>query len=164
MPNLKSSKPKRAILLLIGLIIVVLSFSFIYKMSSQDGYRSNAVSKRVVHFFRDNVDILNAINQNPYINSINFNIIVRKIAHFTEYFFLFLIVHIVLSFTKLNDKRKKFISLFACVLFAVTDEFHQLFVSGRTPLITDIIIDSLGALTAMQLISVLKKREQKASD
>lgn len=162
--NLKSKKPKKAILFLIGLIIIALSFAFIYKMSSQDGYRSNAVSKKIVSFFKEKVEFLDALNQNPYIESINFNVVIRKIAHFTEYFFLFLIIHIVLSLTKLNDRKNKLISFIICVLFAVTDEFHQLFVSGRTSKLTDIIIDSLGAFTAMQLTYVFKKREEKIID
>ena len=40
------------------------------------------------------------------------------------------------------------ILLFAIViagLYAVSDEFHQSFIPGRTPLISDVAIDTLGA-------------------
>jgi len=31
------------------------------------------------------------------------------------------------------------------VLYAVTDEFHQLFISGRSAQVTDVLIDGIGA-------------------
>ena len=34
-------------------------------------------------------------------------------------------------------------------LYSATDEFHQFFVPGRHPAITDVMIDSIGAATAM---------------
>ena len=34
-------------------------------------------------------------------------------------------------------------------LFSATDEFHQSFVPGRHPAITDVMIDSIGAATAL---------------
>jgi VanZ family protein len=42
----------------------------------------------------------------------------------------------------------------ACALaamFSATDEFHQSFVPGRYPAVTDVLIDSLGAAVAMVL-------------
>lgn len=37
------------------------------------------------------------------------------------------------------------LSIIVCALYAVSDEFHQLFVSGRSGEIRDIIIDSCAA-------------------
>lgn len=52
-----------------------------------------------------------------------------------------------------------------CILYAASDEFHQLFVPGRAGLITDVCIDSAGALLgillflgALRLISRRTKR------
>ena len=41
-----------------------------------------------------------------------------------------------------------------CVLYAALDELHQKFVAGRGPALTDVFIDSLGALTGI-VLSVL---------
>ena len=38
------------------------------------------------------------------------------------------------------------------VLFSTTDEFHQSFVPGRHPAVTDVLIDSLGAAVALTLV------------
>ena len=39
-----------------------------------------------------------------------------------------------------------------CVLYAITDEFHQTFVDGRIGTSRDVLIDTAGALTAAVLI------------
>lgn len=43
------------------------------------------------------------------------------------------------------------------VLYAVLDEIHQLFISGRAGKLLDVMIDSFGALIMMGLLFVLKK-------
>ena len=54
-----------------------------------------------------------------------------------------------------------------CILYAASDEFHQLFVPGRAGLVTDVCIDSAGALlgillflAALHLASRHAKRKQ----
>jgi VanZ family protein len=37
-------------------------------------------------------------------------------------------------------------------VYSATDEFHQSFVPGRHPAITDVLIDSIGAATALLLV------------
>ena len=41
--------------------------------------------------------------------------------------------------------RAGWLSWLIAVLYAATDELHQSFTPGRTPLVTDVIIDSFGA-------------------
>jgi len=43
-------------------------------------------------------------------------------------------------------------SLLICMLYASSDEFHQLFVPGRAGRVTDVLIDSFGALTGIIVI------------
>jgi VanZ family protein len=47
-----------------------------------------------------------------------------------------------------------FYSLLLAIFYAVTDEYHQTLVSGRSGKILDVGIDSLGAISG--LISMLK--------
>ena len=46
-------------------------------------------------------------------------------------------------------KRWFFIAWAMAVLFSTTDEFHQSFVPGRHPAIIDVLIDTVGAATAL---------------
>ncbi len=70
---------------------------------------------------------------------------VRKMAHATEYAILgCLLTNLCLTF----PMRKAYMwGWLMGSAYAATDEFHQLFVSGRSGQITDVMIDSVGCLT-----------------
>lgn len=65
---------------------------------------------------------------------------VRKAAHFTNYAILFwLLVSGPL-------RERPYFAFGLCMLYALLDEGHQLFVSDRTPSLYDVALDSSGAL------------------
>lgn len=79
----------------------------------------------------------------------NNDFLLKKFAHFCEYFILsFLICRALLNTTKISLKKSLLFAFLASVVYAISDEYHQSFVPGREPRIRDIIIDSFGALTA----------------
>ncbi|MBE3116287.1 VanZ family protein [Candidatus Bathyarchaeota archaeon] len=43
------------------------------------------------------------------------------------------------------DKKRWWLAWLVAVLYAITDEFHQSFIPGRTPLLGDVAIDSFAA-------------------
>ena len=68
------------------------------------------------------------------------HMLVRKSAHFTEYGILFwLLVRGPLA-------QRPYLALMLCVVYALTDEGHQVFVPGRTASLYDVALDSTGAL------------------
>lgn len=72
---------------------------------------------------------------------------IRKIAHFTIY----TVLGIFLFSAALNVERgalykKALISMSIGLLYSMTDEFHQLFVAGRSGEITDVLIDFGGVV------------------
>lgn len=75
------------------------------------------------------------------------NLPLRKCAHASVYLVLSLLI---LNFLFICFKNKKifnaFIAVFISFLYACTDEYHQLFVEGRTGQFIDVLIDSLGAV------------------
>ena len=73
--------------------------------------------------------------------------LMRKSAHFIAYLILgFLVSHAMKneSFTATAWKRRG-TTLLICVAYAISDEFHQVFVPGRGPLLKDVLIDGSGA-------------------
>lgn len=46
-------------------------------------------------------------------------------------------------------KKTAFLAWGMAILYAITDEFHQSFVPGRSPRLTDVGIDSLGTLLGL---------------
>ena len=70
---------------------------------------------------------------------------VRKAAHFAIYAMLGVSVFISVGFSAEKKLQQFIISVFLCFLYGVFDEVHQLFVEGRAGLISDVIIDTVGA-------------------
>ena len=72
----------------------------------------------------------------------------RKGAHIFEYFILTLLFIRLLKFYKIRPGKVMVFSFILSLLYAFSDEFHQLFVFGREGKILDIGIDSLGIVLA----------------
>ena len=81
--------------------------------------------------------------------------ILRKCGHFTEYFILGVVATITVFQVKIN--RKMLSALGYCILVASVDETIQLFVSGRSGQITDVMLDSVGALTGVIIVWLSRK-------
>lgn len=70
---------------------------------------------------------------------------VRKLAHFSEYALLAATVALPLYVYGMRGIPLMLVVGAICVGFACTDEYHQSFVSGRSPSKKDVMIDSTGA-------------------
>ncbi len=88
--------------------------------------------------------------------------IVRKLAHFTIYAMLGF--NTFYMYKNYGVKHSALYALVTCILYACSDEWHQSFVSGRSTQITDICIDTCGALSLILLnIGLIRwKSSQKA--
>lgn len=76
------------------------------------------------------------------------DLILRKIAHITEYAALFLLARKAFYETGSNRGRKR-VFLWAIgfsVLYAFSDEYHQSFVPGRCQSLIDVGIDTAGVI------------------
>jgi len=59
------------------------------------------------------------------------------------------------------DKKKRWLAWLLAILYALTDEYHQSYVSGRHPSIWDVIIfDDLGALLSLWLATRNSKQKR----
>ena len=92
-----------------------------------------------------------------------FHMILRKLAHVTEYFISGLLLF--RAFRNGSDKKKEWLwaafSLFIVVIIASSDEFHQSFVSTRTASFVDVGIDILGGFLAQGVNVIMFKRQQQ---
>lgn len=87
--------------------------------------------------------------------------VIRKMAHFTEYGVLALILF--RAFRSGNCARWHWrwavYSWLVVVAYALLDEFHQTFVASRTPSIVDSMIDSLGGTTALLILWLTRRND-----
>lgn len=141
-------KVRKYLFILLTLAWTIAIFSF----SMQTGENSDEMSigflHKVVKVIAPNLlDELEALPQEQ-LSTLNF--LVRKAAHFTEYFLLGCLS--MISLIQVNIPRKKLWGILYCILIAGMDELLQLFVSGRAGRFTDVFLDSIGAVCGIWLI------------
>lgn len=96
----------------------------------------------------------------PSIDQYLLTFIIRKSAHIFAYFILGILIFNALwriNFSKLTYSQPAISSITICALYAASDELHQLFISGRSGEVRDIIIDSIAASIGVVLIGYIYK-------
>lgn len=87
--------------------------------------------------------------------------LVRKGAHMAEYAVLAALALYWLSSFELPYRRRCAFAALISVCYAATDEFHQLFVEGRSGQASDVLIDSAGALLGLLAVSLIRCAAQR---
>ncbi len=154
------------ILNLLMLTLTVLWMAFIFFMSAAQKTESDEMSSSVEYvlcsIFIPEFDQMPPERQQEIIERLSCPI--RKAAHMTEYAILAILLFAdIRLITTLDPRNTALLSLILSAIYAASDEYHQLFVPGRSGKITDILIDSAGAATALLLILFLT-RLKKQSD
>ena len=145
----------------IHIIITLVMMVFIFVHSAMSGDVSSSESR----FF---AEILS------YITGISFQVahfIVRKAAHFTEFAVLGICLTVNFNDYKTQNeiiksdttpaknvliRHHRFASWIAGTLYACTDEFHQLFVEGRSCEFRDVCIDSAGVILGIAIAVIVR--------
>ena len=159
---------KKNLIITFLLLFVLMWMGTIFYLSSMNTNESNGRSKVIVS---DIVEIVGKITHREYNLKEKealvekFNKPIRKCAHASVYFVLSILVLNFLLALHSNLEKKYvlvfFMTIFICFLFALTDEYHQTFVYGRTGQFSDVLIDTSGALIAKSIFSILYKRKKK---
>lgn len=118
---------KKFILISMVLLCLILIFYF----SSENNYESMDTTikvSRVINVEEGNLSIL------------------RKYGHFIEFFVLEILLLSMFSCFIKVDFKIYIISLIFCLLYAFSDEIHQLYVIGRSAQVMDVCIDFCGSI------------------
>lgn len=87
--------------------------------------------------------------------------IIRKLAHCFEYALLAVCISFHFSIAQYKYCNRFLSAMIVTVLYATTDEIHQLFVPGRSGQLRDVFIDSIGALMGCLLFSYIFNKIKK---
>lgn len=132
-------KYKKVIAWLLFVSWLILIFYF----SNQPGSISSDLSNNVLKTILNNLAIS------------NFTVlagILRKLAHFSEYFILsFLTLNLVKQYKIVSPYDFVLVMSF-CFFYASSDEFHQLFIENRTASFLDVLLDYSGSLLYLTII------------
>lgn len=136
-------------------ILLISWMGVIFIFSSQDGEQSKKLSDGVTEVIVNKVIVVTKIKVSPekkiqIVEKSHLGI--RKCAHFTLYFILG-----ILSFLtcKSYGIKKIYIPLLICLLYAMSDEIHQMFTLDRYANLLDVFIDFSGALVSIFILNYL---------
>lgn len=82
---------------------------------------------------------------------------VRKCAHMTEFAILGWLLYGWLCRWQTTRLRRAGTAVGLAILYACSDEFHQLFVRGRAGRVSDVLIDSAGIVLGMVLLLLAER-------
>ena len=140
-------KNKRLIIswsLLIGWMLLI------FFMSNQPADISNKQSDLAINLFS-----IRGIDLNNHLGEIA-SFVVRKAAHFTEYFILYCF-SIAVCKHYVDIKKARIYCLFIVLGYAISDEIHQYFIPGREMAIRDVAIDFSGGVLGFIVNIVIYK-------
>ncbi len=136
----------------------IIMMCLIFNFSEQDANTSSQLSYKV------GVEVLTVTNDvfdkgwsfsRIHELSIEYQYYIRKAAHFTEYVLLAISVAFPLYVFGLRGFPLVIFAGMICVGYACLDEYHQSFVSGRTPQKKDVLIDSAGVFVGIILTRIV---------
>jgi VanZ family protein len=150
--------------IIISVVTLVFWMALILWFSSDNSEVSSSKSESIVQRIEPVVvKLAGALRQEP-ITRVQLHVFVRKNAHMFNYFILSLLAYRVFSMRGgLAVNKRLFWAWFLATAFAAADEFYQTFIPGRTGKVSDIVIDNIGVLLGLLLISLITmgKRAKK---
>ena len=141
--------------LVIKYISVAIWMLVIFLMSSEVAGTSSARSDEIVR-------TIQSIGVSTPADLLTF--VVRKAAHICAYFVLGILLFNLVKEYDLSVKKMIFISIAIAMLYACTDELHQMFVPGRSGEVRDVLIDTAGAAVGVVAYAALRSRFYKKSE
>lgn len=139
---------KNKIIKIIMWLFVLIMIIIIFLFSNMSSGSSNSKSKEIIRSGIVLVDKtfnikMSDIEITKLVNELNYPF--RKICHFMEYFILSLLLVISLKLSNVSVKNTIIITIAFCFVFSLSDEIHQMFIVGRSPMFIDCIIDTFGS-------------------
>lgn len=139
--------------IIIKAIILIIWMIIIYLLSNQKGSDSSNLSNGLLYSIFKIFSLPDSLINDCLL------FFIRKLAHFTEYFILGILVITLLKEFKIQHIF--IVSALICLLYALTDEIHQLFIDNRAGSIIDVIIDFSGATVGLLGYYILTKHKRK---
>ncbi len=155
---------RKTILRIVLIILLGLTFYTIFQLSGEDatesGSRSGSLMRQIIDIFPGTKNLTNEEKEKIVEDA---QPIIRKIAHFSIYTVVGLLTMSLVSTYQINQKKRIGITIGIGALYAMSDEFHQYFVPGRSAELRDVLIDTSGVIIGMliiiAIITIYKKIE-----
>ncbi len=140
---------------IILVILLIGTFYMIFNFSNQDGQKSGGLSRKVTTIIVEKILFISDDTKVEKIEQIE--PIIRKLAHFSIYMVTGILLMSLASTYQMETMRKIYISMLIGMIYAISDEIHQVFVPDRAAKVTDVIIDTLGVGTGIAMVLIIVK-------
>ena len=138
-------------------ILTLATFVTIFIFSNQNGNLSGSTSrgftKKIIEILRIDRNLSESEKEN-LIESCQY--IIRKTAHFSIYAIAGINMYGFINTYNIKKKNKILIALLLGIVYAISDEIHQIFSGGRTASPIDVCIDSCGVLFGIGIFLLVK--------
>lgn len=128
----------------------------IYLFSNQQGKDSYRLSSQFIQLFKEKVEntpILKNETKELFISKPSF--FVRKLAHLTIFALLGMATRLAIGYKSKSRLTGMIIALLICGLYALLDEWHQVYIPGRSAQLIDVVIDMIGASFGIMIIECI---------
>ena len=134
----------------------------IFNFSNQDSEKSGSTSQKVTEAITKDIKSIQKLNKNEKTKVIDkIEDVIRKIAHFSLYSLVGLLLMSLFSTYNINEKNRIIPTIIIGIIYAISDEFHQNFISGRSGQVSDVFLDTLGVTVGGLFILLIIKTVKK---
>ncbi len=150
---------------------MILLFDFSSQTRTESATISGNITEKIIKIIYEDYETL---PEETRLNIVHIaHVFVRKLAHFTSFFFMGLFASIAMLTYNVRFKIKVLVPLIICFLYAVIDELHQAVVPGRGPGVLDVLLDFFGCVCGTVCVFLIacyferrkkNEREQKCKN
>lgn len=138
----------RVLTTLLTLVMMLLIFFFSTENGEESDRRSGFIAMPIIRMMHADYDQLTGNEQQKIYDDVS--LIIRKLAHFSEYALLGILLRLCLESWFGHRVRSAWflawISLACGAFYAATDELHQILTDGRSGQFVDVLVDTCGVL------------------
>ncbi len=149
-----SVKTFRIVTALLFLALMTVVFCLSAQTADDSSDLSDGITIKIIEGIFPNFNEFSAVKQETIVHNTTFY--VRKFAHFSLYFLMGILSFLaIVSYKRIKLSLRFLFSYVFSVLYAVSDEIHQLFVPGRSCELRDVFIDSCGIILSLIIIFIV---------
>lgn len=167
----RNMSSRQKFFLILTILWMVVIFSFSARPGSVSEQDSGRVGLLIGEIFVPGFEDWSEAEQQAFAETVDHP--VRKTAHASEYALLGILAAGACIENGRDLRRRRteiFIPWLTATVYAATDEFHQLFIPGRSGQVSDVLLDSAGALAGVLILAgvryvwMSKKRKESVTE
>ena len=144
------------------IILLLIIFSTIFGFSNQNREKSSSLSRRVTEAIVEINPLTNKLSIEEKEKVVeDMHTVIRKLAHFFVYMVVGILLMLLCKTYEMKEIKRWIISIIVGGTYAMTDEFHQLFIQGRSGQFSDVILDTSGVFVGALIIYLIAKIAEK---